>query len=359
MKPIKKFSTEMNQPKSILESLDSTTLDELIKGMGFKNIHELKREKNLLSKLEALVKEVNQKPDLNEDDADDIEDDILKKGKPKSLEDKAGEKEPDVIIGSKEDEMGIAEEETEEEFDGEETEEESDEDEEIEKEEESAEAPKATRKIMTFEDFIQEETTTANKKVSHQDDEEDDSDLTDPTDDSNKPEADVKNNEIEETVSNTKTAVKSFSQFISEAMIDKGPDLKDEYIDYEGSIVVPVAKGDGSKAASDIEDEVNDKGEPKIKDNKEGEELVTNDQKITKKPKTSKDEVEIHSTVVVNEAKVKSNDEFKEYAFTVLQNAFGDDFDEAKAQEVVDGLTSKYSRDYGAMVGALKASLGQ
>ena len=48
MKPIKKFSTEMNQPKSILESLDSTALDELIKGMGFKDIHELKREKNLL-----------------------------------------------------------------------------------------------------------------------------------------------------------------------------------------------------------------------------------------------------------------------------------------------------------------------
>lgn len=60
---------------------------------------------------------------------------------------------------------------------------------------------------------------------------------------------------------------------------------------------------------------------------------------------------------VVNEAEIKSDDEFKEYAFTVLQKAFGNDFDESKAEEVVDGLISKYSGDYGAMVGALQSSL--
>ena len=43
---------------------------------------------------------------------------------------------------------------------------------------------------------------------------------------------------------------------------------------------------------------------------------------------------------------------------TVLKNAFGDEFDEAKAQEVIDGLKSKHSGDYGAMVGALQSSLG-
>lgn len=61
---------------------------------------------------------------------------------------------------------------------------------------------------------------------------------------------------------------------------------------------------------------------------------------------------------LVTEAEVTSDEEFKEYAFSVLQKAFGDDFDEAKAQEVVDGLISKNSGDYGAMVGALKSSLG-
>lgn len=60
----------------------------------------------------------------------------------------------------------------------------------------------------------------------------------------------------------------------------------------------------------------------------------------------------------VNEAEVSSDSEFEEYAMSVLKKAFGEDFDEAKAKEVVDGLKSKYSGDYGAMVGALQSSLG-
>jgi hypothetical protein len=62
---------------------------------------------------------------------------------------------------------------------------------------------------------------------------------------------------------------------------------------------------------------------------------------------------------VVNEAEVSSDSEFEEYAMAVLKKAFGKDFDEAKAKEVVDGLKSKYSGDYGAMVGALQSSLGE
>lgn len=59
----------------------------------------------------------------------------------------------------------------------------------------------------------------------------------------------------------------------------------------------------------------------------------------------------------VNEAEIKSDDEFKEYAETVLKKAFGEDYDENKAGDVIDGLISKYSSDYGAMVGALQSSL--
>ena len=103
-------------------------------------------------------------------------------------------------------------------------------------------------------------------------------------------------------------------------------------------------------------------GKPEEKKEEEGEELVTKDQEITKEPETSKDEAETQGKVVVkesvNEAEIKSDEEFKEYAFAVLQQAFGDDFDEAKAQEVVDGLISKYSGDYGAMVGALQSTMG-
>lgn len=60
----------------------------------------------------------------------------------------------------------------------------------------------------------------------------------------------------------------------------------------------------------------------------------------------------------VTEAEVKSDEEFKEYAFTVLKKAFGDDFDEAKAQEAVDGILKKCDGDYGACVGTLTSSLG-
>ena len=64
------------------------------------------------------------------------------------------------------------------------------------------------------------------------------------------------------------------------------------------------------------------------------------------------------STGPTNEAEVKSPEDFKEYAFSVLGKAFGDKFDEEKAQEVVDGLLDKHGDDYGAAVGALQSSLG-
>jgi hypothetical protein len=67
----------------------------------------------------------------------------------------------------------------------------------------------------------------------------------------------------------------------------------------------------------------------------------------------------IIESIEVNEAEVQSDDEFKEYAMTVLKKAFGDDFDEAKAGEVVDGILKKCGDDYGAAVGMLTASLGE
>ena len=62
---------------------------------------------------------------------------------------------------------------------------------------------------------------------------------------------------------------------------------------------------------------------------------------------------------IVTEAEVKSDDEFKEYAMTVLKKAFGEDFDEAKATKVVDGILKKCGDDYGAAVGMITASLGE
>ena len=63
--------------------------------------------------------------------------------------------------------------------------------------------------------------------------------------------------------------------------------------------------------------------------------------------------------LVITEAEIKSDDEFKEYAFTVLKNAFESDFDEAKAEEIVSGILAKVDGDYGAAVGMLTSSLGE
>ena len=61
----------------------------------------------------------------------------------------------------------------------------------------------------------------------------------------------------------------------------------------------------------------------------------------------------------VNEAKeVKSDADFDKYADDLLKKAHPDDFDEATAKKVKDGLKKKYKDDYGAMVGALTSGFG-
>lgn len=64
----------------------------------------------------------------------------------------------------------------------------------------------------------------------------------------------------------------------------------------------------------------------------------------------------LKENATVNEAEVKSDADFKEYAENKLKKAFGDDYDEAKAKEVIDGLLKKKADDdldYGAIIGML------
>ena len=89
----------------------------------------------------------------------------------------------------------------------------------------------------------------------------------------------------------------------------------------------------------------------KLRDHKEEQDRIKKAQ--LKRAKGTSNESE------VNEADVSSDEEFKEYAMTVLKKAFGDDFDEAKAGEVVDGILKKCGDDYGAAVGMLTSSLGE
>lgn len=62
---------------------------------------------------------------------------------------------------------------------------------------------------------------------------------------------------------------------------------------------------------------------------------------------------------VIKEEDVKSEADFKEYAMAVLKKAHPDDFDEAKANETIDGILKKCGDDYGAAVGMLQASLSE
>ena len=64
------------------------------------------------------------------------------------------------------------------------------------------------------------------------------------------------------------------------------------------------------------------------------------------------------SESAVTEAEVNSDEEFNEYGMTVLQKAFGEEFDEAKAKKVIDGILAKSKGDYGTAVGMLTSSLG-
>ena len=65
------------------------------------------------------------------------------------------------------------------------------------------------------------------------------------------------------------------------------------------------------------------------------------------------------SEAKVNEAEVKSDDEFKEFAFTMLKAAFGSEFIQKKAQDIVTGILKKCGDNYGSAVGMLKNSLGE
>lgn len=67
----------------------------------------------------------------------------------------------------------------------------------------------------------------------------------------------------------------------------------------------------------------------------------------------------IKEAVEFNEEDIKSDDQFKEYAMTVLKDAFKDDFDEAKANDVIKGILGKVDGDYGAAIGMLTSSLGE
>lgn len=63
----------------------------------------------------------------------------------------------------------------------------------------------------------------------------------------------------------------------------------------------------------------------------------------------------------VNEAEIKSADDFKKYAENKFKKAFGDKLDEDKMNKTIDGILSKYkddadNGDWGKLIGVLNKS---
>jgi hypothetical protein len=291
-------------------------IQEVVKKLGYSSLEEIKKEKALLTKLEGLMKELGTARDVSEDEAEEIEDEVVAKGEPKSLAGMAGEKEEDGEPGGTaevaedaaeeiEDEivaMGEPKDHSEEEGEAVVTMDQEVTDEvpaEADDEDAGVEVPKA--RIMTFEEFIQEKEVTVNKHVTYQSDEEEPEDYSVPI----------------------------------------------------AASADPLAED----SAEEIEDETVAMGEPQDHSEAEGEVVVTRDQEVTEEPETSEDEPEEHGEVVV-EKEITNEKDFEEYAMEIMKQAHPDDFDEEIATKVVTDLKAKYKGDFGAMVGALQSGMG-
>lgn len=63
-------------------------------------------------------------------------------------------------------------------------------------------------------------------------------------------------------------------------------------------------------------------------------------------------------STTINEEKITNDDQFREYAKKILKKAHGDNYDDSKAEKVINGLlSSKGENGYGELVGRLQNSL--
>jgi len=356
MRRVKKFSEMVNE-----SSNRAAEIQEVVKKLGYSSLEEIKKEKALLTKLEGLMKELGTARDVSEDEAEEIEDEVVAKGEPKSLANKTGEKEEDGEPGGTaevaedaaeeiEDEivaMSEPEDHSEEEGEAVVTRDQEVTDEvpaEADDEDAGNEVPKA--RIMTFEEFIQEKEVTVNKHVTYQSDEEEPEDYSVPVAASADPLAEEDEEEEEE---HYKDAAEDDYEHIAALKKDAHDDKEEE----------EELKDDGvdEDAAEEIEDETVAMGEPQDHSEAEGEIVVTRDQEVTEEPETSEDESEEHGEVVV-EKEITNEKDFEEYAMEIMKQAHPDDFDEEIATKVVTDLKAKYKGDFGAMVGALQSGMG-
>lgn len=69
----------------------------------------------------------------------------------------------------------------------------------------------------------------------------------------------------------------------------------------------------------------------------------------------------INEALINENESIKSEEDFKKYAKNKFEKAFGDDLDEDKMNNIVDGILKKYAKDaengdWGKLVGVLNKS---
>lgn len=64
------------------------------------------------------------------------------------------------------------------------------------------------------------------------------------------------------------------------------------------------------------------------------------------------------AALVVEEEKIEDEKSFREYATKMLKKAHGDDYDEKKAKETIDGIVGDVNGDWDKAVGKIQSSMG-
>lgn len=295
-------------------------LMRLVNKMGYSSIDEIKKEKNILSKLESLMKELSNLEDVSEDDADEIENKIKTKGEPKSLEDLEGELEPESSSEKDGEVAETKEKEIEDDINkkGEPTEISDTKTDHIESNDDVYPIPGASddtdagvvipkKRILSFDEFV-----TGNRNPEGFPPPEGRSD-------------DLEEEEEEVEITEKRMPIKNVSDLAK--VYKKNPDAlffaKGQHYAYTGDDMF-FTTSDGEEVELSIKDI---------------------------------EFADLHESI--NESEIDNETDFEEYAMSILKAAHGEDFDEEIATKVVTDLKSKYGEDWGAMVGALKSGMGQ
>jgi len=289
-------------------------IQEVVKKLGYSSLEEIKKEKALLTKLEGLMKELGTASDVSEDEAEEIKDEVVAKGEPKSLANKAGEKEEDGEPGGtaevaedaaeeiEDDTLAMGEPEDHSEEEGEAvvtTDQEVTDEVPAEADDEDAGNVVPKARIMTFEEFIQEKEVTVNKHVTYQSDEEEPEDYSVPVAERKGADGIIVKDNMGRALAIAGSDVADYKKGKDVWASDEDGEEYEINIDHTDII--------SEDAAEEIKDEIVAMGEPQDHSEAEGEVVVTKDHEVTEEPETSEDETDEHGEAVVEKQSVEGS----------------------------------------------------